>query len=142
VELLRRRPAARPDRPAREPAAAARAAARDLEAEIRQQVEEARIDYQTAVARFRAAAVAAAAAREAARVARESYEEGVALQADWLDAQRQETETGILVVEAYYDARQEAARLARAVGTLPSEQLPGTVSAAAGTGDDGEETIR
>lgn len=116
---------------------------RDFEAEIRQEVEEARIDYQTAVARFRAAAVAAAAAREAARVARESYEEGVALQADWLDAQRQETETGILVVEAYYDARREAARLARAVGTLPSEQLPGTVSAAAaGPGDGGEETMR
>jgi HAE1 family hydrophobic/amphiphilic exporter-1 len=115
---------------------------RDLEAEIRQQVEEARIDYQTAVARFRAAAVAAAAAREAARVARESYEEGVALQADWLDAQRQETETGILVVEAYYDARQEAARLARAVGTLPSERLPGVVTAAAGTGEGGEETMR
>lgn len=115
---------------------------RDLEAEIRQQIEEARIDYQTAVARFRAAAVAAAAAREAARVARESYEEGVALQADWLDAQRQETETGILVVEAYYDARQEAARLARAVGTLPSEQLPGVVTAAAGSGQRGEETTR
>ena len=114
----------------------------DLAAEIRLEVEQARIDYETAVARFRAAAVAAAAAREAARVARESYEEGVALQTDWLDAQRQEIETGILVVEAYYDARQEAARLARALGTLPSEQLPGMVTAAAGDGAGGEETRR
>jgi HAE1 family hydrophobic/amphiphilic exporter-1 len=117
-------------------------ARRDLEAEIRQEVEEARIDYETAVARYRAATVAAAAAREAARVARESYEQGVALQADWLDAQRQETEAGILVVEAYYDARQEAARLARALGTLPSEALPGTVGAAAGDGAGGEERTR
>lgn len=115
---------------------------RDLEAAIRLEVEEARIDYQTAVARYRAAAVAAAAAREAARVARESYEEGVALQADWLDAQRQETEAGILVVEAYYDARQEAARLARALGTLPSEGLSGVAAAAAGDGAGGEERTR
>jgi outer membrane protein TolC len=114
---------------------------RDLAAEIRLEVEQARIDYQTAAARYRAAAVAAAAAREAARVARESYEEGVALQADWLDAQRQEIETGILVVEAYYDARQEAARLARALGTLPTEQLPGAVTAEAGDAA-GEETRR
>ncbi|HUO86364.1 MAG TPA: TolC family protein, partial [Thermoanaerobaculia bacterium] len=64
---------------------------RDLAAAIRLEVEQALIDYRTAVARFRAAAVASAASREAARVARESYEEGVALLTDWLDAQRQET---------------------------------------------------
>lgn len=115
---------------------------RDLEAGIRLEVEEARIDYQTAVARYRAASVAAAAAREAARVAREGYEEGVALQTDWLDAQRQETEAVILVVEAYYDARQEAARLARALGTLPSEALPRVAGTAAGDGAGGEERTR
>ena len=53
-------------------------------------------------------------------MARESYREGVALQTDWLDAQRQEAESEILAVEAYYEARREAARLARAVGALPT----------------------
>lgn len=77
--------------------------------------------YRTALERSRAAQTAVTAAREASRVARDSYREGVALQTDWLDAQRQETEAEIVAVDAYYDARREAARLARAVGAYPTE---------------------
>ncbi|HEX2254408.1 MAG TPA: TolC family protein, partial [Thermoanaerobaculia bacterium] len=103
----------------------------DLAAEIRLDLEEALTSYRTALARWESAEVAAAAAREASRVAKDSYQEGVALQTDWLDAQRQETETEILAVDAYYDARREAARLARAVGTLPSAQWPSAALLAA-----------
>jgi HAE1 family hydrophobic/amphiphilic exporter-1 len=98
---------------------------RDLLGAIRQELEESRTAYRTAQERWRAAETAATAAREASRVARESYREGVALQTDWLDAQRQETEAEILAVEAYYDARKEAARLARSVGSYPTEGWTG-----------------
>lgn len=53
----------------------------------------------------------------------------MALQTDWLDAQRQETEAEIAAVDAYYDARRQAARLARAVGAYPTE---GALAAEAG----------
>lgn len=93
----------------------------DLLGRIRLDLEESLAAYRTALERWRSAETAAAAAREASRVARESYREGVALQTDWLDAQRQETEAEILAVETYYDARTEAVRLARAVGAYPTE---------------------
>jgi len=80
-----------------------------------------RASYRSALERYRAARTAVIAAREASRVARASYREGVALQTDWLDAQRQETEAEIAAVGAYYDARRQAARLARAVGAYPTE---------------------
>jgi outer membrane protein TolC len=99
---------------------------RDLLNRIRLEIEQARTDYETARARHRAAQVAADAAREASRVARESYQEGVALQADWLDAAQRATEAEIRLVEAYYTARVEAARLARALGQLPAENGPGS----------------
>lgn len=92
----------------------------DLLAAIRLDVEEALTAYRTARERWWAAETAAAAAAEASRVARESYREGVALQTDWLDAQRQQAEAENLALEAYYEARTEAARLARAVGALPT----------------------
>lgn len=93
----------------------------DLLSLIRLDLEQSLAAYRTAQERWRAAQTAATAAREASRVARESYREGVALQTDWLDAQRQETEAEILAVETYYEARTEAARLARAVGAYPTE---------------------
>ncbi len=114
----------------------------DLLAAIRQEVEEAATAYRTARARWQAAETAAAAAREASRVARESYQEGVALQTDWLDAQRQETETEIQAVDAYYDARRETARLARALGAFPGDGLPATGAAAVGAPAGPEETRR
>jgi HAE1 family hydrophobic/amphiphilic exporter-1 len=97
---------------------------RDLLDGIRLELEESLAAYRTERERWLAAETAATAAREASRVARTSYREGVALQTDWLDAQRQETEAEILAVEAYYDARREAARLARAVGAYPTEEIP------------------
>jgi outer membrane protein TolC len=97
---------------------------RDLLDGIRLELEESLAAYRTERERWLAAETAATAAREASRVARTSYREGVALQTDWLDAQRQETEAEILAVEAYYDARREAARLARAVGAYPTEAIP------------------
>ena len=94
---------------------------RDLMSTIRFELEESLSAYRTANERWWAAQTAATAAREASRVARESYREGVALQTDWLDAQRQEAESELLAVDAYYEARQEAARLARAVGAFPTD---------------------
>jgi len=103
----------------------------DLRDAIQLELETALSAYRTERERWLAAETAATAAREASRVARESYREGVALQTDWLDAQRQETEAEILAVEAYYDARREAARMARAVGAYPDVDLAAATAAGA-----------
>lgn len=105
---------------------------RDLLNLIRLELEQARTDYQTALARRRAAEISAGAAREAARVAEESYREGVALQADWLASQQREIEAELVLVDAYYDTRIEAARLARALGYLPTEDFLPPAAAVAG----------
>ena len=93
---------------------------KDLENEIASEIEEALVEYRTALERRRAAEVAAQAAREATRVAVESYSEGVAIQADLLDAQEDEIQAELVNVEALYDAWIQAARLLRAVGRLPT----------------------
>ena len=71
---------------------------------------------QTARERLAAARPAAAAAREAARVAAETYQLGVGLQADLLDAQDLAIEQELMADDAYYDSLTESARLLRAVG--------------------------
>lgn len=96
---------------------------RDLVLQVRFEIEESVTEYETARARLLAADVAARAAREAARVAQESYQEGVALQADWLDAQQRETEAEIRLVDARFTARIQAARLLRALGALPTVEV-------------------
>ena len=58
----------------------------------------------------------------AARVAEESYQEGVALQADWLAAQEREVLAEVTRVADYYRARIEAVQLARALGLLPTTE--------------------
>ena len=93
----------------------------DLESRIAVEVREGVTAYRTALARAEAARAAAAAAGEASRVARANYEEGVALLSDLLDAQKRATEAEVLEVEALYEARLVSARLARAVGHLPTE---------------------
>jgi outer membrane protein TolC len=93
----------------------------DLRRQVEVGVEEAAAAYRAARARHRAALASAAAAEEARRVAFESWQEGVALQSDLLDAQEQEAAAQLAAVAALYDARIAAARLARAVGALPTE---------------------
>lgn len=96
---------------------------RDLENQIVLQIETALAGYRAAVARERSARSAAETAREATRVAQDSFMEGVVLQSDVLDAQEQEVEAEIQLVDAIYQAYTESARLARAVGLLPSSDL-------------------
>lgn len=91
----------------------------DLEARLRLAVDQALSDFRTARARAESAEVAATAAREAERVARESYEQGIVTQSDLLDAQSQAVSAAVVAVEAFYDARIQAARLARALGKMP-----------------------
>ncbi len=98
---------------------------RDLESEIAREIEEALVEYRTSRQRQSSAEVAAEAAREAARVALESYREGVALQADLLDAQEDEIQAELVFLEAVYDAWIRAARLLRAAGKLPTESWEG-----------------
>lgn len=97
----------------------------DLSNRIALEIEEAATRYRTAVARYQASKASADAAREATRVARDTYQEGVALQVDLLEAQQRETEAEIALVDAYYDSWVEAAQLARALGQLPTEPLDG-----------------
>jgi outer membrane protein TolC len=92
-----------------------------LENQVRQEVEAALTEYETAISRWQASEISARAASEANRIAGESYREGVALQADWLNAQEREIEAQVALVQAYYEARLSAARLARAVG-LPADR--------------------
>ncbi len=98
---------------------------RDLENEIGREIEEALAEYRTSRQRQRAAQTAAEAARESARVALESYREGVAIQADLLDAQEQEIRAEFVRVDAEHEAWIRAARLLRAVGRLPTETWGG-----------------
>lgn len=93
----------------------------DLENEIASELEEALAEYRTALERRRATLVAAQAAQEATRVAEESYREGVAIQADLLDTQEEETQAELASIEALYDGWIQAARLLRAIGRLPTE---------------------
>jgi outer membrane protein TolC len=88
---------------------------------VKQEVEAALTEYETAVSRWRASEVSARAASEASRIAGESYREGVAIQADWLNAQEREIEAQVALVQAYYAASISAARLARAVG-VPADR--------------------
>lgn len=89
--------------------------------QVELQVEQAIANYRTARSRLEAAESSADASSEASRVARESYQEGLALQADWLAAQEREVQAEVLRVQTYYDARVAAARLARVMGLLPNE---------------------
>jgi HAE1 family hydrophobic/amphiphilic exporter-1 len=92
----------------------------DLAARLRLAADQALGDYRTARARAAAAETAAGAAREAERVARESYEQGIVTQTELLDAQSQAVSAAVVAVEAFYDARIQAARLARALGRMPN----------------------
>jgi outer membrane protein TolC len=96
---------------------------RDLENQIVLQIETALAGYRAAVARESSARTSAETAREATRVAQESFNEGVVLQSDVLDAQEREIEAEIQLVDAIYQAYTERARLARAVGLSPSSDL-------------------
>ena len=91
----------------------------DLENRVEQEVQQALTEYVTALSRWQAAEISAKASREANRVAQESYQEGVALQADWLAAQERDIQAEFVLVQSFYDARISAARLGRAVGLQP-----------------------
>jgi OMF family outer membrane factor len=94
---------------------------RDLESQIVLDIETALSSYRAALERLQATQVAVETAREAARVAEETYREGVTLQADLLDAQQEEVRAEIERVDAVFQARTEAARLARAIGQYPTD---------------------
>jgi outer membrane protein TolC len=89
--------------------------------QVEQEVEAAITEYSAALSQLESAEISAQAAREASRVARESYEEGVALQTDWLTAQEREISAEVVRVQSYYGARTSVARLARAVGLQADE---------------------
>lgn len=95
----------------------------NLQRLIQLDVEKGYTAYRTALSRFQAAELLAKTAGEAGRVALESYQEGVALQADWLDAQDEASRGELAEIQAYYQAWREAARLARSVGFRPDEAL-------------------
>ena len=93
----------------------------DLENQVAREIEEALVAYRTARDRQRAADAAVQAAREARRVALESYRQGAAIQADLLDAQDEEVQAEFVLIDAFYEAWIQAARLLRAVGRLPTQ---------------------
>ena len=84
------------------------------------EIESRLINYRTSLARLNAALPATEATREAARVAEESYRLGVALQADWLDAQDRALAQELQLDAAFYDTLAAEARLRRALGAIPS----------------------
>lgn len=91
-----------------------------LERQIQLEVEEALTAYRTARARWRAQQLASEAAAEAARVAQATYEQGITLQADLLDAQQRAAASSLDEVEARYQAHLRSVQLCRAVGSLPT----------------------
>lgn len=102
---------------------------RELRSTVAFQVEQAWHAAFAAASSWQAAEVAARASREASRIARENYEQGVALQADLLDAQQRETEAEVLAVTSFFEALIRRAELNRAVGLLPTADLTKAVSA-------------
>jgi HAE1 family hydrophobic/amphiphilic exporter-1 len=92
----------------------------DLENRIRVEIEQALAAYQADRERLLAARAAAMAALEASRVAEEGYRQGVTLQTEWLEAQRDATEAELERVQATYDVRIRWAQLQRAVGLVPA----------------------
>lgn len=97
---------------------------REMRSAVAFQVEQAWHAAHAATASWRAAEFAARAAREASRIARENYEQGVALQADLLDAQQREIEASVLAVTSFYEALTRQAELNRAMGLLPTDRWP------------------
>ncbi len=110
---------------------------RDLVQRVRLEIERSLSAYRAAWESWQATEIAAQTAREASRVAAESYSEGVALQADLLDAQQQEVLAELQRVQAYFEVWSEAARLDRAVGRLPGRgRSPQTEATEDGSTDD------
>lgn len=91
----------------------------DLENRIRVEIEQALAAYEADRERLVAARALSMAASEASRVAEEGYRQGVTLQTEWLEAQRDATEAELERVQATYDVRIRWAQLQRAVGLIP-----------------------
>lgn len=98
----------------------------DLRSRVRLEIDQALSDLRTARARAAAAETSSAAASEAVRVARESYTQGVATQTDLLDAQSRAIAAEVLAINAFYDVRIQASRLARSQGQLPTASRDGS----------------
>lgn len=96
----------------------------ELRRRVVAEIQEAHAAWKTASEREDAARRAVEAAIEAERVAGESYELGVALQAEVLDAQDLAVRSRLALTEATLERRVQAARLRRAVGLLPTEPFP------------------
>lgn len=115
----------------------------DLADQVELQVEQALANLRTASSQLEAAEISADASAEASRVARESYQEGLALQADWLAAQEREILAEVFRVRAYYEAYVAAAQLARAMGLQPDEPWTGLTPTSPQDSDPtGDETFR
>lgn len=113
---------------------------RDLDNAVHAQVTEAWTNYGAALERSRAAGLSLEAAAEARRVATESFREGVAIQADLIDAQDQEIQAELESVEAGWDSLVALVRLRRAVGLLPNEGFEGrSIEANDGVSDEGSD---
>ena len=96
----------------------------ELRRQIVADVEQSLASLRTAVEAERATAASAMAAAEASRVAAESYQQGVALQADLLDAQDRAIAAELAATRATLERRVQWARLKRALGVLPTEANP------------------
>lgn len=95
----------------------------ELRRQVVAEIEQSRAALHTALETERASAASAAAASEAARVAAETYRQGVALQADLLDAQDRQIAAELSATRATLDRQVQWARLKRAVGRLPTAPL-------------------
>ncbi|MDA8020792.1 MAG: TolC family protein [Thermoanaerobaculia bacterium] len=95
----------------------------ELRRQIVADVEQSLAALRTAVESERASVVSAAAATEAARVAAETYRQGVALQADLLDAQDRAISAELEATQARLERQIQWARLKRAIGRLPTDSL-------------------
>ena len=95
----------------------------ELRRQIVAEVEQGLASLHTALETERAASASSAVAAEASRVAAESYQQGVALQADLLDAQDRAIAAELAATQATLDRQVQWARLKRAVGLLPTSAL-------------------
>ena len=97
---------------------------REVVQEIAQELAAALADLETARQRLEAADIVLEVSREARLTALDSYQQGVALQADLIAAQDEEIQADLERIGALYDGLLQRSRLLRALGRLPTDDLP------------------
>ena len=111
----------------------------DLRNQIRYEIEQAVLQYSTALKKMDVSKLHVEVARKAVQVAEASYQEGVALQTDWLDAQQDARRARLNLILAELNAMQSRIDLNRSIGEMPTAKPMATPAATPSVGSSSGE---